>query len=251
MGLFGGDKTVTQSTTRIDPALESQGEYALGQARTLYDQQQPLPSMYTPMSPQRQQALGSMEQIAGNRAVSDPAMAEYQKTMSGQYMNPDSNPYLGDMVNRSVGAAMGSQTSGFASGGRFGSGAMSNAMADAGTATAERIYYGNYNAERNRQQQMMGMAPMMDQMQYSPEMMQGQIGAEYEQDELAKRMEAMRQYENPYAQLEQYQSYLTGNPLMASSFGGGAASRKFDWGSALTGAAIAGVGAAGDYFGNT
>jgi len=241
MGDLFGKEQSSSNQTQIDPALKAEGRYALGEARGLYDNQQPLPSMYTPMSGQRQQALQGMQDIAGQRQVSDTAMGEYQKTMSGGYLSPDSNPYLDDMVNRSVGASMGSQTSQYAGAGRFGSGAMANAQADAGQATAERIYYGNYNAERNRMQQMMGMSPMMEQLQYSPEMMMGRVGSEYERDELAQRMEAMRQYENPYAQLEQYQSFLTSNPLMGSSFGMQQGSSPMDWGSAIvgiTGAAI-------------
>jgi hypothetical protein len=125
--------------------------------------------------------------------------------------------------------------SGFAQGGRFGSGAMANAMADAGQNTAARLWGGNYNMERQNMMAAMGQTGQMQQQQYADATMMGRIGMEYEQDQRNVQAEAMRQHQYPYAKLEQFQSYLTGNPLMAESQTAGVSKQPFQWGQALIG----------------
>ena len=235
MGEAFGGKQKQISTTNINPALQTQGYYALGQARSLYEDQTPLVSQYVPISAQREAALQQIYQSAQNNAIPQAALGEYQKTMSGAYLNPDSNPWMQEIVNRSVGAAAGAPVSGYAGAGRFGSGVMANAIADSAQNTAARLWGSNYQAERQNMLSMLGQAGQVQQLQYANPMMAGRVGLEYEQDQANRQAEALRQQQYPYAKLEQFQSYLTGNPLMAESTGTTVATQPFQWGQALLG----------------
>lgn len=235
MGPSFGGRQEQYSNTRINRDLRKQGEFALGEARNLYDNQQPLPSMYTPMSQQRQEALSRISKLSQEGDISGKGIAEWQKVMGGDYLDPDSNPWMQEVVDRSVSSSMSGPQSGFAQGGRFGSGAMANAQADAGQATAARMWGGNYQAERQNMMAALGQTGQMQQLQYADPMMQGKVGMEYERDTAAQQAEAMRQYQNPYAQLEQFQSFQTGNPLMAESRSESVAKQPFQWGQALLG----------------
>lgn len=241
MGVAFGGKQTQETKTEINPELKRQGMYAAGEAQRLYQDRQPLPSMYTPMSSQRQGALTQMDRLSQEGGVSRAGVAEWQKVMGGEYLDPNSNPWMQDVVNRSVSSAMSGPQSGFAGAGRFGSGAMASAQADAGQATASRLWFGNYQAERQNMMAAMGQTGAMEQQQYAPAMMRGKVGMEYERDVAAQQMEAMRQYQAPHAQLEQYQAALTSNPLMAESTSSSDARQPFQWGAALTGGVGQGI----------
>jgi len=221
--------------TRAHKLIRKEGKYALGEARNLYDDDTPLPSQYVPISEQREQALGQMTNIANAGAVSETGLDEWQKIMSGAYLDPNSNPWMQDIVDRSVGSAMSGPQSGYAAGGRFGGGAMASAMANAGQATASRLWGGNYNMERANMMSAMGQTGQMQQQQYADATMLGKIGMEYEQDQAGQQAEALRQHQYPYSKLEQFQSYLTGNPLMGESTSINVAEQPFQWGQALVG----------------
>jgi hypothetical protein len=109
-------------------------------------------------------------------------------------------------------------------------------MADAGQATAARLWGGNYNMERQNMMSALGQTGQMQQLQYADPTMLGRVGMEYEQDMANQQAEALRQHQYPYAKLEQFQSFLTGNPLMAESRSDVAQVQPFQWGQALTGA---------------
>jgi len=244
---FGGRQELV-SNTKINRHIKEQGTFAAGEARSLYDDQTPLPSGYTPMSSQRRGALDQIMQTSQDSSISRQGVDEWQKVMSGAYLDPDSNPWMQDIVDRSVGSAMSGPQSGFAMGGRFGSGAMAHAQADAGQATASRLWGNNYNMERQNMMAAMGQTGAMEQAQYAPAMMQGKVGMEYEADQAGRQAEEMRQYQYPYAKLEQFQSYLTGNPLMAESYSEQVAKQPFQWGQALVGGIgglFSGLGGAG------
>jgi hypothetical protein len=223
------------TNTFIDRELRGQGRFALGEARNLYNDQTPLPSQYVGISPERGNALQQMLQIAQRGGVAGSAIPEWQKTISGAYLNPDSNPFLAEIVRRSVGAAAGAPVSGYASAGRFGSGAMANAVADASQATASRIYGANYMQERQNMLAALGLTGGMQELQYADPRIAGQVGLQYEQDTANQQAEALRQFQWPYAKLEQFQSFLTGNPLMAQSSSASTTTQPFKWGTALLG----------------
>lgn len=76
---------------------------------------------------------------------------ELSKTISGDYLNPESNPYLAktaDVISGKIGRAVDSR---FESAGRYGSGAHQDVLAtDIGNAL-DSLYGANYSAERGRQ----------------------------------------------------------------------------------------------------
>ena len=208
-------KTESKSQTKINPLLGEQGEFAVDEARGIYDQMKGnRPSTYVGISPERQQALDFITNMAqnGGTGVAGTALGEYNKTMSGGYMN--ANPYLDDIVNRSVGAAAGSQTSGYAGGGRFGSGAMANAQADAMQQTASSLYGANYQQERDRMMGMLDRSGTIDDMQYQDARNLSSVGQQYEADQANQNQEAMNVYNADAQTLSTFLSMLGQNPLM-------------------------------------
>ncbi len=208
-------KTESKSQTKINPLLGEQGEFAVDEARGIYDQMKGnRPSTYVGISPERQQALDFITNMAqnGGTGVAGTALGEYNKTMSGGYMN--ANPYLDDIVNRSVGAAAGSQTSGYAGGGRFGSGAMANAQADAMQQTASSLYGANYQQERDRMMGMLDRSGTIDDMQYQDARNLSAVGQQYETDQANQNQEAMNVYNADAQTLSTFLSMLGQNPLM-------------------------------------
>ena len=115
-------KQESQSKTRINPLLAEQGQFAVEQARSIYDEMNGTrPSTFVGISDERQDALNSiLHQARSGESVGRTALDEYNKTMSGGYLND--NPHLDEIVRRSADAAGGSQISQFASAGRFGGG---------------------------------------------------------------------------------------------------------------------------------
>lgn len=75
-----------------------------------------------------------------------------QAVADGKFLD-GANPYLDDIVSRSNNAAASQVAERFAASGRYGSGMMSNALADAVSANESRLRYQDYDAERARQAQ--------------------------------------------------------------------------------------------------
>lgn len=244
--------TETKTENKLDPRLDSQSAYGLTRARELYNRTDALPSQYVGISDPRQQGMDQIMGVANQRmnplqqgVAYGSALPEWQKTLSGGYLN--ANPYIDDIVGRSAQQAGASQVGGFATGGRFGSGAMANAIADSTMATASNLYGANYQNERNRMMKALGQTGAMDQLQFADrnrqidernrqysdaERMQG-VGQQYEQDELSLAQEEMRQYMNPYMQQQMFEGSLASNPLNRA--GTTIETREFDWGGAMMG----------------
>ncbi len=83
-----------------------------------------------------------------------------QGVADGQYLN-GANPYLDGILQRSGDAAASRWAQQMAASGRYGSGAMQNAVADAVSANANNLQYQNYEAERSlrRKPQARSIAP--------------------------------------------------------------------------------------------
>lgn len=229
-------KSRSRTTVKLDPRIEEQSDYALNEARSIYDRPEPLPSTYVGISDPRRQALDQMLSMAqGGTAVPQNVLNEYNKTMSGGYLDTGSNPYLQDIVQRSVGAAMSAPGSSAMQQGRFGSGVMANAMADAGQETASRLYGAQYDAERARMSQALQLAPQMEELQYADQMRQGFVGQQLEDDTAAQQAEEMRQYGFPSEKLAWFQNMTAANPLMAQTETTQKNKQNFDWGAAIGG----------------
>jgi hypothetical protein len=101
----------------------------------------------------------------GGEAI-DPAIAENNKTLSGYYLNPDTNPYIKDIASRMAGEAATQSNASFAGSGRTGSG-LAGRYAGLGAAQAAGdLYYQNYGDERGRMGSAVGMAPTLEQGRY-------------------------------------------------------------------------------------
>lgn len=130
----------------------------LPQIQSWYDAQQGI----NKMSPESQQAI-DMTTARANQGT--PGADLYQKTLDGGFLN--SNPYIDATYNMAadkVKAGVGSQ---FEGAGRYGSGANQDVLGQNLGNLATQIYGGNYNQERQRQQEALGMAPMMQGADYN------------------------------------------------------------------------------------
>lgn len=86
-----------------------------------------------------------------NQTLAPGGLQQLQNTISGQYLDPASNPYLNQTYDAAARQITPRVNSLFEASGRYGSGAhqgvLGQSLADLGTS----IYGGNYNAERARQ----------------------------------------------------------------------------------------------------
>jgi len=237
------DERITTENT-INPYVAQQSQYAIGQARDLYDSNAPLPSQYVGISDPSQQALDQIMGIAGQRGgsmVPGAALGEWQKTLQGGYLN--ANPYIDDIVRRASNQAAGSQVGGYASGGRFGSGAMANALADSSMRTSENLYGQNYQAERARMMQALGQSGAMEALQYADAGRMGGVGQRYEADQAAQSREALAQYMHPYMKQQMFEGSLAVSPLNRE--GKSVTSKPFDWFAAVSEGLSGGMGGGG------
>ena len=206
----------SESKTKINKTLRKEGKLAVQEARDIYDrlQAQGRPGI----GAEREEALNRLTAMARggdfNTSVPDIAMSEYEKVMGGGYLSPDSNPFLQDIVNRSVSSSMAAPVGNFAGSGRFGSGAMANAMADIGQQTAANLYGANYQTERDRMMNMLARSNEIDSLQTAGDLRAAEalegVGRQRE-------AEALAQYQEPMNQLMAFLGALTGNPLSGES----------------------------------
>lgn len=225
--------------TRIDPNLERAAFGTLGEAGRLYNyfKGTALPSLYTGISDVRRAGLEGIQGLAerGGAAVGG-VVDEFGKVMSGHYLNPETNPFLNQIIDRSVSAAGRAPTVGAVGAGRVGSGAYANALADARVGAATDLNYSNYDRERNRMMSYLGMAPMVEELAYSPYMQQMSVGQAYEGDLSAQQQEELRQYLAPYEHLARYEDSLGVSPLNRNAFNRTRGeSTSIDWGAMIGG----------------
>ena len=229
----GGGGTNTVTRTELDPVMRPFVQYGLQESTRLY-QQPNLPTYYpgqTYVSPsqQTQAALQAAQQRAtvGN-PLTPAAQQQALGTIQGQFLG--GNPFFQGAFNAATQAAqtqyqdaVQTALSNASRAGRYGSGAMGTALdrsggafAQALTNTAGNLAYQNYEAERARQQAMIGAAPELAQQDYQDinKMLQlGQIAEGYQETALA---DAVNRYnfaqQAPYMKLQSYLSGAYGAP---------------------------------------
>lgn len=106
---------------------------------------------------QAQNLLGQ-QQAAGNPLL-DPAMQQMQATIRGDYLNPETNPYLSQTVDSALAKAASGVNSQFGTGDNYGGSAHQEWLGRTLADTALPYYFGNYNTERGRQDTAAGAAP--------------------------------------------------------------------------------------------
>ena len=258
----GGGGTNTVTRTELDPIMRPFVQYGLEESTRLYqnpDMPQYFPGQtYVGPSQQTQAALAAAQQRAtmGNPLV-PAAQQAAQQTIQGGFLG--GNPFFEGAFR---GATQGAQTayqdatqtalSNASRAGRYGSGAMGTALDRAGgvfatalTNTAGELAYKNYDTERGRQQEMIGVAPGLANADYKDIDQLLQAGQAAEGYQEAAMSDAVNRFnfaqQAPYMKLQSYLSGAYGapsgmqqtTPVYRNQFGN-------ILGGALTGAALGG-----------
>ena len=190
---------------------------------------------YTPFSPQTNTGLGMTETRAmAGSPVNRAAQTQVAGTLGGDYLN--SNPYLDRTYDRAASsltrnfneAIMPNISSGAISAGRYGSEPMSRLQDSAydqlgrsleGLGTG--IYGGNYQAERDRQMQMIPYSPAIANQDYydiNQLMGAGSISEGKAGEMLKSDIDRYNFYQNePYYNTQQYMGGVNGNYGQTSS----------------------------------
>lgn len=257
---------VTQTTTQQLPAYaQPYAEELMSRGAGLSNKQ------YTPYEGQRIADLNSAQDSAlqmttgqalngfqGQGDVGDL----YQRTVRGDYLTPNSNPYLqatadaiGTNYNRTTGAQNASMQR---TAGAFGNSGLGQKMAmDNGqlAGSLNNLYANNYNTERSNQLQAMQLAPQMQNMGYTDAKQLlgvGDIQRSYTQDLLNQQYGDWQAAQNqPFANLDTLQKAISGsignagvsmqtapNPYQANPF------------ASMIGGGLSGAGLGSALFGN-
>jgi hypothetical protein len=229
----GGQTTNTVTRTELDPIMRPFVQYGLEESTRLY-QNPDVPQYYpgqTYVSPsqQTQAALAAAQQraVTGNPLV-PAAQQQALNTMQGGYLG--GNPFFeGAFKAATAGAQTAYQDatqaalSNASRAGRYGSGSMGTALDRAGstfatalTNTAGNLAYQNYDAERTRQQSMIGAAPGLASADYTDinQMLQtGQAAEGYQEAAMADAVNRFNfAQQAPYQKLQSYLSGAYGAP---------------------------------------
>jgi hypothetical protein len=166
--IFGGkkksSKTTTSGTSNYDPwevAIPSITS-GLGATDALYG-----PGGAPAISPYEQHGYDLLNSTVNAGATAlDPAIAENNRTLSGAYLDPASNPYIADIARRVSGLASANSNATFGGAGRTGSGLAGYYSGKGAADAANELYFNNYNAERGRMGSAVGMAPSLESGRY-------------------------------------------------------------------------------------
>lgn len=166
--LFGGSKkdasSKSEGTTKYDPYAPTIGpinDY-LKSAGALYNGGAPQ------FSPTEMHGYDMLHQVTNdpNGGSVPSAIAENNKTLHGDYLDPNTNPYLKGIADRAGQAAGAHADASFGSAGREGSG-LAGYYSGKGVADAVGgIYGGAYDNERNRMGAAVGQAPGLEAGRY-------------------------------------------------------------------------------------
>lgn len=173
--LFGGTKkgnSATQnSTTNVDygPYQESQPfiNSFLQDNQNWYDW-----SQQHPFSDLQQRGFNMVDNVAnGGRSTSptlNAASDELTKTLNGDYLTPETNPYLRDIATRISGIAGANSNATFGGRGRSSSGLAGYYSGKAVGDSLTDMYGTNYANERGRMLQAAGLVPQFEEAKYTP-----------------------------------------------------------------------------------
>lgn len=153
-----------QTTTTSDNAPWSQAQPYITNLMTRAKElsQRPSSQLVGPLSGDTQTAMG----MTRNRAIQgSPLMGDAnnlaRNTLQGDFLSPDSNPYLAQYFQRGMEQMSPSINATFGGAGRTGSNAHATALGRGAADLATGIYGGAYDSERGRQMQGLAMAPTM------------------------------------------------------------------------------------------
>lgn len=119
-----------------------------------------------PFSPEQQYGLAMTTQRAINGSpVNLAAQNNATQTLNGDFLSPDSNPFLKGTVDQAMGDVQ-SRVNSMFNNNNFGSSAHQELLTRNLGQAANDIYGQNYQQERSRQMQTMGMAPGLAETDY-------------------------------------------------------------------------------------
>lgn len=152
--------------------------------------------------------LGTQRALAGSPTLNS-ANTNITDTLNGNYLSPDSNPWLKANVDQALGDVQSRINSQF-NNSNFGSSAHQETLARNLGSTAANMYGANYTGERNNQLQAAGMAPNLAASDYlDSQALQG-IGAQRQGLSQQYLNNAKSQFDLaaqwPYQQLDRYGS---------------------------------------------
>jgi hypothetical protein len=210
----GSNPTNVTTTSEQEPSdyIRPYLDIAMDDAQALYQSDTPnfYPNAtYVNFSPETDTALELTKQraLAGNPLLGS-AQTEINNILSGNYLDPNSNPYASAMFNQMAGDVTSNVNSLFTKAGRFGSGANQEVLADSLGDLATKIYYNNYQDERNRMVDAVNVAPGLAQEDYSDIQALANVGASREDLEYAKLQDSINRFDyeqqKPYIKLNQY-----------------------------------------------
>lgn len=179
----GGQSTVTQ---KADPwsGIQPQLSQAAGDTQNLYNQGLLRPQVYggqtyANFTPTQQNAMDLTQQRAQNGSpINQANNGLLSSTLNGDYLSPDSNPYLKDTFNKAADQVQGRVNSAFAGGGRSNSGLNQQVMGQNFNSLANDIYGGNYQQERTRQMAASALAPQAANQDYTDLSALSNVGAQ-------------------------------------------------------------------------
>jgi hypothetical protein len=150
----------------------------------------------------------------GNPAV-NAATQTLADTVSGQYLRPETNPYLAGTVNQALGDVQSRVNAQFNQPGAFGSAAHQEVLQRGLGEQANALYAANYANERANQLRAVQLAPEIAQQDYARAQALLGVGDVYgqrEQDILNQQYEDWLQKQNwPYQQLDVLSNALAGS----------------------------------------
>jgi hypothetical protein len=201
-GMFGGKGGNTTTVQNSEP-WSGLKPYLTG---TLYPKAQtalntqPTIGSVSPLTQQYQSLMA-------NRATSgSPLDAAAQQnnlaTLQGNYLSPDSNPYLRDSVEDALGMARSSINSQFG-GDNFGNSAHQEWLGRGLGSVATNAYMQNYQQERQRQLGAQALAPTLANQDYTNLNALGQVG---QQQDARSQAEA----DAPWTALQRFQQLISG-----------------------------------------
>jgi hypothetical protein len=241
----GGGGGSSQTQNQLDPTVRPFVEYGLQEAKDLYQTTSPeyyAGQTYISPSAQTTSALNLAQQraLAGNPLL-PAAQQQQQDVISGQYLN--ANPYFnqaiagaGQAATQTYYDALNAATSGASRAGRYGSNVMQEQQNRAANTFANtlankygELAYGNYAAERARQEAAAAQAPTLAAADYA-DIQQlanvGKMGEQYQQTALQADIDRFNFEQNkPYQKLSAYLGAAYGAPTgtvsTTQSSGGG------------------------------
>jgi hypothetical protein len=217
--LFGGDQknqTVTTTPWKEQQPYLIQG---FGQGANLYGnpyfyQQFPF-STVAPFSGAQQQGLQAIMDIAGNKGADLNTRARQQasQTLQGRFLGR--NPYLDSMYAGMKRELLGPVNLGAEGMGRSGSGLAMSAAAQALNQARAATYGQHYESERNRQMDVLGMAPQLAATRYADPLMMLQAGGQIQQQGQRVLDDAFNRFQygqnRPWDVWNQYMGNVGGN----------------------------------------